>query len=269
MLKGSLDASNENVVVSEENGEAFKGVWNEIIAKKGLQVPYILKYYNEEESMWIDVSGKAEWLNPNEVLTSVGYVIKQIKFTADDKNFTDGNDYGIFDVNVLISGANPNTALLNFIDDSFKYSSSTATLKRISRVTSKDPLLQYLDDVRYMYKKIHHQGDETFLDREYTALNADTILDAGEYEITAFFDTGKCIYYSFDDNYKLPKKLTINKALLNISISPVTRVYGDLIINNDPAIKVNGIEDLSKDLMLIYENMKDLMIPFDERMYYT
>lgn len=28
-------------------------------------------------------------------------------------------------------------------------------------------------------------------------------------------------------------------------------------------------EDLREDLMLIYENMKDLMIPFDERMYYT
>ena len=75
-----------------------------------------------------------------------------------------------------------------------------------------------------------------------------TIIDAGEYEITAFFDTGKCVYYSFDDNYKMSKKLTIGKATLKISISPVTRVYGDLIINNDPAIKVNGIEDLNKDL---------------------
>ena len=28
-------------------------------------------------------------------------------------------------------------------------------------------------------------------------------------------------------------------------------------------------EDLREDLMLIHENMKDLMIPFDERMYYT
>ena len=246
MLKGTLDTTNENVVESEVNGIAIKGVWNERLDKNGTTVPYILEYYDEVAGVWSKVTGTASWLNGEEVLTVVGYITRQIKFVADDKNFTEGRDFGIFDVKVLISGAYSDTESLKFINDEITYSNNP-TLKNITRVTSPNAALQYLDDVRYMYKQVHRLGDGTYLDPEFTELTADTILDAGEYEITAFFDSGKCVYYSFPEGYTKAKTLIINKAVLNISINSVIRTYGDLIINNDSAVRAEGIEGLSED----------------------
>jgi len=245
-LRGRLDTSNENVVESATNGIAIRRVWNSALNATGDLVPFIVEYYDDDTSSWVKVDGESTWLNGSEILTIVGYATRQVKFTAVDKNFTEGNSYGVFDVSILINGAEPDVLSLTFTDDIFDYVNS-ATLRYLSKVKSTNTTLQYLEDVRYMYKQIHRLGDDVYLDPDYTALDAYTILNAGEYEITAFFDSGKCAYYNFEDNYKLTKKLTITKATLNISLSPVVRTYGDLIMNNDPEVKANGIEGLNSE----------------------
>ncbi|MBR1985139.1 MAG: hypothetical protein IKA31_05290, partial [Clostridia bacterium] len=250
LLRSSLDTSNENVVTSEINGSAVMGIWNERLDAKGSEVPFILEYYDNIEGVWFAVKGTASWLGGEEIITQVGYITRQVKFVAEDINFTEGQPYGIFDVKVLITGANADTSTLAFVNDQFTYMNKEI-LKFMTRVTSTNANLQYLDDIRYTYKERHFLPDGTHQDDNVEhEITGDLVLDAGTYVITAYFDSGKCVYYSFPETLKdgWPKLLTIKQADLNPVIEDVTnRTYGDLIMNNDPLLTAKGIEGLNSE----------------------
>ncbi|MBR1985093.1 MAG: hypothetical protein IKA31_05055, partial [Clostridia bacterium] len=272
MLKGYLDPNSANVAL---DGESFKAVWDEKLNINSPDniVPYILEYYDEDLSTWIQVAGTATWLNGDEEVTNVGYTTKQIMFVANNKNFTEGNEYGIFDVKVLVSGADPLINTLNFKDekDDLKLIyANIPTLKRMSRVTSSNSKLQYLDDITYTYRKVHRSSDPNEEPQYYPEmpLTSETVLsasDGGEYLIIAHFSEGMCYYYDFgEEPFIMTKTLVIGKAELNISLNNVTRTYGDLIINNDPKLKANGIESLSEnDYSLAVYSDEDMIVEVD------
>ena len=246
-LIGVLDTNSDEVVVSPLNGSAIKKIWNSTLGANGqVNVPFVVTYFDRDLNEQVIVEGSAVWLSPAEVLSEVGYTTRQVLFTAVDKNFTSNNATQVFDVQVLVSGADPNMASLSFDAQTFVYN-TFSTLHNLQKVVSTDKTLQYLSSIRYVYQKQHVLGDGSLGYTEESPLTSDVVLDAGDYLITAYFDEGKCRYYDFVEGVSLHKVLTITKATLSPELKNVERTYGDYAINNDSEVTATGIEYLNAE----------------------